>query len=332
MANYQQVYATVGELISDLKLVGSEAGLLDRIKEASRLVTNRLGVFLPISEARTFDPDAQGKLATDPLLAVTSIDNDGTAVTATDYRLMPRNRLWLNGPYTSIEHLVGSWSTNGVDVTGRYGKYEDSVALDVSAVTQLVGDTTLVVSDGSRVSPGMVVLVESEQELVTAGNGDDDSPAPTLATSTLSVAVDADSEEITVSNGAEFKRGEVIRLSTEDLYIRKIVGNVLVCGRGWNGTQKAAHAGSLAVYVYRTVTVTRGVNGTVAAAHAGKALQRMLVPEDINWLTRQVAGLMRMKAAAGFSSKSGNSELGETFYYSEFPQAFARLWETYKVR
>ncbi len=332
MANYAQVYATVGELVGDLRLTGDEPGLLDRIREASRLVANRLGQFLPITETRTFDPDGSGQLRTDPLLAATLVSNGGTTVAAADYKLMPRNRLWLGGPYTSLVYSNGAWSNDGVEISGRWGKYEDSLALSAAAVSQLIGDTTLVVSDGSQVSPGMVVLIESEQELVTAGAGGENSPAATAATSLLNGAIDAEDEEITVDNGAEFKRGEVIQLSTEDCLIRRIVGHVLVCGRGWNGTTKAAHADDLAIGVYRTVTVQRGVNGTTAAAHVSKAASRCVVPEDVNWLTRQVAGLMRMKAAAGFASKSGNTELGDVFYYSEFPQAFARLWETYKVR
>jgi hypothetical protein len=325
MASYAQVYATVGELIGDLRLSGDETGLLDRIREASRLISNRLGEFIPITETRTFDPDSTGNLRVDPLLAASAVLNDGAAVT--DYKLMPRNRLWLNGPYTSLVYNSGTWSSEGVQITGRYGKFENSASLSVAA-----GDTTLAVSDGSQISPGMVVMVEAEQQLALAGNGGEGSPAATTATSKLNGAITADDEEITVDNGAEFKRGEVIQLSTEDCLIRRISGHVLVCSRGWNGTTKAAHANDLAIGVYRTFTVERGVNGTTAAAHTSKLVTRVQAPEDINWLCRQVAGLMRMKAAAGFASKTGNAELGETFYYSEFPAAFARLWESYKLR
>lgn len=330
MTNYAQVYCTVAELMGDLRLNGDEPGLLDRIRDASRLIQNHSGEFLPITESRVFVPNASGELEIDPLLAATSVTNDTTPVTT--YTLQPRNRLWLNGPYTKITSSVATWSENGVTIPGRYGKYEDSKALGISAVTQLIGATTLVVSDGSRVSPGMVVLVESEQELVTAGNGGEDSPSASAATSLLNGAVAVDDEEVTVDDGTEFKRGEVIQLSTEDCLIRRIAGNVLVVSRGWNGTTKAAHADNLAIGVYRTFTVERAVNGTTAAAHTSKAASRCMVPEDVNGLCRQVAGLLRMKAAAGFASKTGNAELGETFYYNEFPTAFKKLWEDYKVR
>jgi hypothetical protein len=328
---YAQIYATTAEVIRDLGLSGDETGLLDRIREASSLVQNRLGEYIPVTADRSFVPAYGGKLQIDPCTAVTAVSNNGTALAASDYTPYPLNRHWLNGPFSFLDSQTIGWSHNGVVVSGHWAKYEASQAIAVSSVSQLIGDSTLTVSDGSQVAPGMVLLVESEQQLVTSGAGSEGCPDPTVATSLLNGAIATDDEEITVDNGTEFKRGEVVRIGTEDVYIRRVVGHVLVCARGWNGTTKAAHANDLAVYVYRTFAVERGVNGTTAAAHASKALYRMSVPEDINWLTRQVAGLMRMKARAGFASKSGSAELGETFYYSEFPQTFKRLWETYKV-
>ncbi len=332
MANYAQVYATVGEVVGDLGLTGDETGLLERIREASRLIQTRLGEFLPIFETREFDPDASGQLRTDPLLEATAVSNNGTAVAAGNFTLMPKNRLWLNGPFTSLVHNSGAWSSEGVEISGWWGKYDELAALNVAAVTQLIGATTLTVSDGSQVSPGMVVNIEDEQELVTAGAGGVGSPEATAATSLLDGAIEADDEEILVDNGAEFKRGEVIQLATEDCLIRRVVKNYLVCSRGWNGTTKRDHADNLEIGVYRTFAVERAVNGTTAAAHAGTTLYRCVAPADVNWLCRQVAGLMRMKAKAGFASKTGNAELGEVFYYNEFSKTFDRLWETYKIR
>ena len=329
---YAQVYATVGELIKDLGLSGDEEGLLDRIREASNLVQNKLGEFVPVTGTRSFAARFAGKLEIDPCVSVTAITNGGTLLTAADYTPYPLNRHWLNGPYSFLYSDTVSWSQTAVLVEGRWGKYEAQAQPDVSTVSQASStQRSLTVSNGSQVAPGMVLLIENEQELVTSGNGGMGGPDPTMATSLLNATIGSEDEEITVDNGAAFCRGEVVRVGTGDVYIRRIVSNVLVCARGWNGTTKAPHSDNTPLYVYRTFGVERGVNGTSAALHAGATLLRLTAPEDVNWLTRQVAGLMRMKAKAGFASKSGSAELGETFYYSEFPTAFKRLAEFYRI-
>jgi hypothetical protein len=83
--------------------------------------------------------------------------------------------------------------------------------------------------------------------------------------------------------------------------------------------------------VYRTVTATRAVNGTTAAAHSTAAASRYIPPADVNWLCRQMAGLMHKKAQSGFSGKVGNAELGETFYYNEFPGQIKEIQKNYRV-
>jgi hypothetical protein len=101
--------------------------------------------------------------------------------------------------------------------------------------------------------------------------------------------------------------------------ILKVNGNMLAVERGWNGTLAALHANDEGIGVYRTFTVVRGVNGTTAAAHTAKAVEQCVVPESVNYLCRQIAALMRMKALTGFTGVSGNAEGGQGRYYSEFP-------------
>jgi hypothetical protein len=325
MTTYAQTYCTLAQLVEDLKLNGDEPQLFSRIQAASRFIQRRFGNFIPITGAKTYGVRMlHADVQIDPCLAVTAITNDGTAVT--DYVMKPDNRHWDNGPYTRIYSESVGWDEDDIDVTGRWGKYEETEAVAVSAITQATAsETTLVVSNGSLISQGMALLIGSEQELVT-GYG-----AVTLATSQLNGAIAAADEEITVDNGAEFKEGEVILLSTEDVYIRKIRGNVLVCARGYNGTTKASHLTDLAISVYRTYAVTRGANGTTAAIHTTAAVSKYVVPDDINWLCRQIAGLMRMKAASGFAGKVGNAELGETTYYKEFPTEIKDIERNYRI-
>jgi hypothetical protein len=161
----------------------------------------------------------------------------------------------------------------------------------------------------------MILLIESEQLLVE-GTG-----APISAASLLNEALDTTETAIDVDNGAEFHTNEVIRVDAEDMLIRDIVSNTLYVDRKWNETDAASHANDAAIKVYRAYTVRRGINGTTAAAHAnGQAISRYIPPHDVNWIAREIAGLMVLKAKSGFAGKSANAEMSEVFYHDEFPK------------
>ncbi|MHB0922604.1 MAG: hypothetical protein ACYC3H_01390 [Bellilinea sp.] len=322
-----QILCTTQELITDLKLNGEEPRLIQRIREASQFITRRFGLFFPVIETRTLAGVSTETLdLAMPLLSITSVKVDGIVIT--DYTPKPADRCWENGPYTWLERAAG-WGTS-VEIEGSWGLYDERIDLEIT-VDQLQNATTLVVSDGSLLSPGMALGIGSEMEFVTAGNGGDRSPAATAATSLLNGAVDNASEIITVDNGAEFHAGEVLQVDTEDLYIRKIGGNQLICHRGWNGTTKIAHINDSPIRVYRTYTVTRAVNGTAAAAHTAEIVWRYLPPADVHWLALQIAALMRQKALTAFGGRAGNSDLGETFYVNEFPRQIADIQQNYSI-
>jgi len=328
-----QIYASVNELVADLKLNGDEPRLAQRIREASQFLARRFGRFIPVYETRTLSSVPQGAAQSTetldlgmPLLSITAVRVDGVAVT--DYTAKPGDRCWESGPYTWLEREAG-WGT-AVEIDGLWGLFNEQVDMGIT-VDQLINAVTLVTTDGSLLSPGMVLSIGTEQELVTAGNGGDRSPAPTAAVSLLNGAIDNASEEITADNGAEFHAGEVLQIGTEDLYIRKIGGNRLVCSRGWNATTKAAHIDDSAIAVYRTYIIARGVNGTTAEAHTGAAIQRCLPPADVHWLALQIAALMRQKALTAFGGRAGSSELGETFYINEFPRQIADIQQNYSI-
>ncbi len=320
-----QIYCTAKEVMEDLRMRGFEdqADLMDRIKAASEIIRQKGGNFIPVSETRKFGVDdtrrAYDPLYIPPLLSLTTMVNAGTTITAGEYILKPLNRMWENGPYIRIDSAYAWADEDGIEITGRWGKYDDSLSLGTTITQATANETTLVVTDGSLISPGMILLIESEQEYVATGAGGPGSPAASAATSKVNGAVADGDDEITVDNGAEFHVGEVIQIGTEDMYIQKIGGNVLAVKRGWNGTTQAAHLDDAAIAVYRSFTVVRGVNGTTAAAHSAKAVSQVLVPETVNYLCRQIAALMRMKAESGFTGITGNNEMGSGKYYSEFP-------------
>lgn len=252
-----RLYACVSEVMDD---IGDDtkphSELVYRcIRSASAWIDRRAGWFIPTTETRRFDGDGTGRLRVDPLLAVTTLVDDATTLTSTDYLLYPRGRHWENGPYTSIEidpdSSHGFWSDerDAIAITGRWGKYEESIVLSgvtVANTTQITDSgTTLKVANGPAVSPGMVLKIESEQVLVTGIS--------------------------------DLSAGEYV--------------------------------------------VKRGINGTTAAAHAnGVAISRYVPPDDVGYLCRHMAAVMREKARSKFAGKVGNAELGEAFYFQEFPK------------
>jgi hypothetical protein len=317
-----QIFCTANQVIEDLKLRGFEDTLLDRIKEASDTIRRKGGLFIPVSETRKYGKDpsrADEPLYVDHLLAVTgTITNDGVAVT--DYTLYPLNKCWENGPYIQIAQ-DGNWADeDGIEIPGRWGKYEENAALGLSGTQATAVITSLAVTNGSLVSPGMILKIGDEQEYVTEGNGSKNRQAATAATSLVNGSIYEADSSITVDDGSEFNAGEVIQIDVEDMKILKVNGNMLAVERGWNGTTPADHANDEGIGVYRTFTVVRGVNGTTAAAHTSADIYQCKVPESVNYLCRQIAALMRMKAMSGFTGITGNAEGGQGTYYSEFPR------------
>lgn len=331
----ERYYCTLAELIGDLELEGvkafNEGALLSRIEAASEWIDREFGNFIPIVETRTVDGSGEVDLFVKPLLALTSLVMDGQAIQTSDVLLYPEGRYWEHGPYTRMRANPDSnafhlWTTKkqGVTIGGWWGLYERSVQL--SAVSsQLVGDDTLAVSNGASISPGMVMLIGDEQELVTGYGEASDS------TANLNGAVDGAQETITLDNASLVNTGETIRVDFEQMKVQDKAGNVLLVRRGWNGTAKASHLSGADVAVFRTFLVMRGVNGTTASAHDGAAIGRYVPPADVNWLCRQMAGLMHKKAASGFAGKTGNAELGETFYHNEFPAQIREIRRHYWV-
>lgn len=333
-----RLYCTLAELVEDLERAGvkawKEAGAMAKIRSASGWIDQNLGQFIPIIEAVRLDGEGGSDLfLPKPLLSVSSIVDDSNTLLSADYLLYPRNRLWENGPYTRISldpdaTTISTWSCEKdiIVVTGGWGLYELSKATGATVANQDNSSTSLVVNSAAAISPGAVLLIESEQELVEATGSATDSTANTAE------EVDASEEEITLDNAALVNIGEILKLEFEQMKLLDKASNVCLVERGWNGTKKTTHATGLDVNVYRTFTVKRGVNGTTAAAHSSKAISRYYPPFDVNYLCRQMAALMMKKAESGFAGKVGNADLGEVFYMQEFPkEVIKRIEEGYRV-
>lgn len=313
-----QVYCAVKDVNKRINKGGEAAGLLDDIRAASQFIQRHIGQFLPIHEARYVRANNLNRIKIGTALEIETVLEDGVAVT--DYEEDPYGGEWRNGPVTYLERNDDATWDEKLTITSWWGLYNELRTLGIS-VTQLLGASILVASDGSVLSPGMVLRVEDEAEYVTAGNGGPGSPAATAATSKLSGAVDETVTEITVDNGGEFFAGEVLQIGTENMLLLRQAGNIWAVERSYNQTIATIHADDAAIGVYRTFAVERGVNGTTAAAHTSTGVSRFCMPDDVLYLAIEMTVLMQEKAGTNFGGRAGSTDAGETFFVNEFPKS-----------
>lgn len=329
MTTYAQTFCTVDDLVADTKSPGvNEARMFQAIREASDYLQKEIGWFIPVTLTQNFKGSATAEQFVPPLLSITSISDYGTALTSVDYILKPENAHWANGPYTRIiadpdSVLLYTWTdeVDAVAITGKWGLYNRTASLSATVADttkQTDSQTTLKVSSGAKVSPGMLLLIGSEQEHVTGWG------SPTESVTTVTEAVTATADQLTLADASLVNVGEIVRIDFEQMKItdRRTTPKLVSVIRGYNGTGRVAHADNSAVDVYRTVDVVRGVNGTTASEHAnGVSISRYFVPDDIQFLAKEIATLIVNKAAGGYQGRTGNAELGVVFYNDAFPRA-----------
>lgn len=338
MTTNAQIFCTIYDLLNDPQPpAGDIAILYKEIQAASQTILQEIGEFIPFTETRKFSGSGS-RLYLPPFLAITgTVINDGTNLVSTDYILQPGERHWRNGPYSMIEvdpdaANLSEWAeeTEAIEIPARWGLYEETedtgATLGVAQTT--ASETTLQVSNGSKLSPGAVALIGTEQELVTSYG------TPAAAVTTLNGTIDAIQETIVVTNGALLNIDEIIRMDVEQMRILDKATHTLYVQRHWNKTLGAAHTTGVSVDAYRTFTVVRGANGTTAAAHLiNAAVSRYLVPGDVLFLCKEIATLMLNKAASGYAGRTGNQEMGTVYYNDAFPRFdLERVRDHYSIK
>ncbi len=319
----QRLYCTLKQVLNDLQKngTGNESHLLGFIADASQWIEQKFGEFIPFTADKFFTGDSTDSLRIPPLIELDSIDNDGTALDSDDVLLFGDGfgtPYYPDGPYIKITAdpdalFVWSSEKGSVEVSGKWGKYSKLKAVGESITLDGSG-TSFTASNASLFSPGMVLLIESEQIIIT-GTSLTTTPDVTI----LNGALDKSTDQVVVDDGSLFNVGEIIQVGVEDMFIRRKNGNTLLVQRAYNETSVSEHDDDSSVGVYRIFDITRGINGTEAAAHAAKAANQYTAPDDINFLCREIASLMSKKADSGYSGKTGNETLGEAFYFRTFP-------------
>ena len=316
-----QVICSVKDVIDKIdSSIGEEKGMMQTILETSQWIMLHVGAgipILPVLETRVIAASNEHSIKIGPALDILSVTENLAEIT--DYTKDPLYGVWRKGPCTHLQRNDhGVWNVD-ITISAWWGLYLDIKPMGISASQATNSETTLVTTNGGILSPGMVLKLGDEAELVTAGNGGPGSPPATPALSLVNEAIAANEAYITADNGAEFYEDEVIAIGTENIHLVKRFDHTWYVQRGWNDTNIADHADNSPIGVYRTYTVERGVNGSDAEIHANAPISRYLPPADVLYLAVQMVVLMRQKAKTMFGGKSGNSDTGEAWYVNEFP-------------
>ena len=211
-------------------------------------------------------------------------------------------------PYTYLEldrstsAAFGSGSTpqRDIAITGTYGYWLKTAAAGTLAADALDTDLVVMVSAGSLIGVGDLLIAASERMLVIDTFYVDTGVAFTGLT-TASMADNI----LAVPDGTQFAQGEVLQLDTEWCLIQNILGNNLMLKRAWDGSILAAHT-SGTIYAKRLLSVLRGQLGTAAAAHSsGDALAISVVPALVKQLGVGEAIVSLTMEPAAYAGSSG---------------------------
>src|SRR5512141_157865 len=207
-------HCSVLDLIDDQGIEGWRATVdpLKAILAASAIIEAQ-AQFFPRTETRSFDASQRRTQWIDPLLSLTSLTFNDEVLDSADYHLLPYNRHWPNGPQTSIEMVDRAyWSSSdrkAISIAGRWGLYDDHVALGAGNLVQTNSATQLTVENASLISPGTVLLLDSELEVVQRY------AAPVATNCVLDAALDASAALFAVQSGELLNQGEIIRVNAE---------------------------------------------------------------------------------------------------------------------
>jgi len=200
-------------------------------------------------------------------------------------------------PQRSIS-VAGSWGWG--NATKGAGTIDDSGGISSS-------DTTLIVSDASKIDVGDTLLIDSEQVFVSDRTFA--ARASVLLNMGSNLAATNATVTVTLDGSHGILAGEIIRLDSEQMYVVSVSTNDLTVVRAWDGSVLASHNDDVACHVNRTLTIERGINGTTAASHSDGASISKYAPEaDIaRWcLAESIATYHQEHSGWGLSVGTGD--------------------------
>jgi hypothetical protein len=275
---------------------------IERVIEASSRDIDRWTRrhFIPKTQTRLYRyPQPRPSIATvlwldQDLLSVTTLQTKAqntspTTISSSDYFLEPNNpEPDGNTRYNRIEidesstaaFEAGDTSQRSISVAGSWGwgnATQSSGAIDDSGGISS-SDTTLIVSDASKIDVGDTLLIDSEQIFVS------DRSFAARASILLDMGSDLAATNATVTVTLDSSHGivagEVIRIDSEQMFVLSVSTNDLTVVRAWDGSVLASHSNNTAIHVNRTLTIERGINGTTAASHSDEATINKYTPDS----------------------------------------------------
>lgn len=324
---------------ADIKETARVNWQIDRaIQSAARNIEGHLHrIFYPNDTTRYFDwPNFQYAypwrlwLDQHDLAAIpSSVTSGGVAIPLSACNFEPVNSA---PPYTYLELRrdqnygfgVGPTPQRDVAITGTWGfwAYTDAAGSLAAAVSSTTTGTVLV-SDGSLVGVGALLVADSERMLVSERSSND------TGQTNLSGATTADARDnaVGVTDGTQLHLDEVIQIDSERMLIVDITGNTTTVKRAWDGTVLATHSIGTHIYAFRTLSVLRGQLGTSAATHLNAApvsvhrvpalIRDLAIAESTNRLTQEVGGYSDPEGEGGSAVKGLGSSLADLWDEAE---------------
>lgn len=298
-------YATRDQVLRALDTTPplAEAARIDRLIEAASRNIERIThrIFYPLTAAKTLGPFTGGDrlwLNAD-LQSISSLTEDGTAVSASNYALQPRQ---YGPPYNRIDLEVAI--SGDIIVTGVWGFSADEAVAGALAEADDGSETDLNVTDSGKIGIGDLILIGTERMIVT-------DKALLDTTADLNANLTASDAETTIAfDGAGTPlAGEEITIDSERMFIESVAGTNLIVRRATSGSVLAAHTDGAAIYAPRTLTVARAQAGTSAASHSSAdAITKNVPPGLINELCIAEVLAAREQELSGYGRNIGQGE------------------------
>lgn len=234
-------------------------------------------VFYPMVDTRYFDwPNRSGSptwdfdLGSNELVSASAVVSGGTTISASNYDLRrydernsPPYTLLQLDTSTSAAFSSGSNPRRSLAISGTYGFRDDNSASGATASSIDADDTSVAVTDSSRVGTWSLIRLGTERLLVTRR-----SLLTTGQTITADLASSAAATTVTVASTATIFADEILTIDSERLLVEDVPSaTTLVVHRAWSGSVLAAHTTGATLYAPRTLTIERAVLGTTAAVH-----------------------------------------------------------------
>lgn len=317
-------YATREQVmrVGDIRETARANAQIDRLLLSSTEQVEQLThrVFYPLVDTRQFDWPARGSgapawdfdLGPNEMISVSAVVSGGVTLGASTYALRrydERN----SPPYTYLQldtasasaFSSGSNPRRSLDITGLYGFRDDNSSAGATASSIDADDTSVNITDSSRVGTWSLIRLGTERLHVTRR-----ALLTTGQTLTVAAASNAAATTLTVADSSGIFPDEIITVGAERMLVEDVpTSTTLIVHRAWSGSVLGAHSIGATLYAPRTLTVERGVLGTTAAAHnSATALELFEFPSLAQQLTIGLTIEGKANEDGGYARTTGSGD------------------------